>query len=205
MIQNIIFDFGDVFINLDKPATVARLTEKFGTFEISEEMQAKNDAYEMGLMSSAEFVAYYKEVFPKATEKDLLDAWNCILLDIPQNRIDFIKDLAASKKYKLYLLSNTNDIHIQHVINEISLEKFEEFKNCFDQFYLSYEINLRKPNADIFEFVLKDAHLTPKETLFIDDTAEHIATAHSLGIHTWNLIPGKDEVTNLFNQPYPFK
>ncbi|GLB51198.1 haloacid dehalogenase [Neptunitalea chrysea] len=205
MIKNIIFDFGDVFINLDKTATVAKLTEKFGAFELTPEMLKVNDDYEMGLMSSEAFVDFYKSVFKNAATDELLEAWNAILLDVPQPRFDFIKSLAEKNEYRLFLLSNTNDIHIQYFINTISQEKFDLFKGCFEKFYLSYEIKLRKPNASIFEYVLKDSQLTPEETLFIDDTAEHIATAKSLGIHTWNLIPGKDDITNLFNQPHPFK
>ncbi len=205
MIQNIIFDFGDVFINLNKTETVARLSKKFGAFELSEEMIAKNDAYEMGLLTTEEFVAYYRSIFPTATESELIDAWNAIMLDIPEHRLEFIEALAAEKKYKLFLLSNTNDLHIEYTIKTFSEEKWNQFKACFDVFYLSYEINFRKPNADIFEFVLKENDLNPAETLFIDDTLEHIETAKSLGIQTWNLIPGTNNITELFDQPFDFK
>lgn len=205
MIQNIIFDFGDVFINLDKPAILKTMTEKFGSFELSPEMLYMNDAYEMGKMTSAEFVQFYQNQFPDGQTSDFLTAWNSILLDIPDHRLKFLEELAKSNRYNIFLLSNTNEIHINYVIETYTPEKFARFKNCFKTFYLSYEMGKRKPNADIFEQVLQEQNLIPDETLFIDDTAEHIATAASLGIHTWNLTPGKDDVTQLFDQPFPFK
>jgi len=75
---------------------------------------------------------------------------------------------------------------------------YESFKNCFDGFYLSHEIGFRKPNANIFEFVLKKNELKPSECLFIDDTKDHILSASKLGIHTWNIDPKQHDITNLF-------
>jgi putative hydrolase of the HAD superfamily len=76
---------------------------------------------------------------------------------------------------------------------------YEDFKNCFDVFYLSHEINLRKPNADIYQFVLSENNLTPDTCLFIDDTEENTKAASKLGIHTWNINPETEDITNLFN------
>lgn len=198
MIKNIIFDFGDIFINLDKPATLRELA-KLGVTDISESMMKVYHQYEMGLISTDEFVSYFHNEFAIAKE-DLIRSWNAILLDFPKERLQFLKELSASKKYRLFLLSNTNDLHISWIQNDWGSALYNEFKNCFEQFYLSHEIHFRKPNADIYEFVLQKNNLVAEETLFIDDIKENTDSANELGIKVWNLIPGEDEVAELFTK-----
>ena len=199
MIKNIIFDFGDIFINLDKQATYKELA-KLGVTSISEDMINTYHQYEMGLISTDDFVGFYKQKFPQLSSENLINAWNAILLDFPLQRLSFLKELAGSKKYRLFLLSNTNDLHISWIKNDWGTELYNEFKNCFEQFYLSHEINFRKPNANIYEFVLSENSLKASETIFVDDLKENTDAATELGIKVWNLVPGKDEVTNLLNK-----
>ena len=198
MIKNIIFDFGDIFINLDKPATLREL-EKFGITEISNEAWEVVFQYEMGIITTENFTTYFFNEF-KIPKKDLVFAWNSILLDFPLKRLEFIKDLANKKDYRLFLLSNTNDLHISWIKNDWGMDLYNEFKNCFEKFYLSHEIHFRKPNADIYEFVLNENNLKTEESLFIDDTKENTDTADALAINTWHLIPGKDDVVELFTK-----
>ncbi|HCY98202.1 MAG TPA: haloacid dehalogenase, partial [Polaribacter sp.] len=127
-------------------------------------------------------------------------AWNAILLDFPEKRLKFIQELAKNKKYRLFLLSNTNDLHISWIQNDWGIELYTAFKNCFEQFYLSHELRLRKPNKDIYNFVLEANHLIAEETLFIDDTKENTIAAKSLGIQVWHLIPGNEDVVELFTK-----
>lgn len=204
MVKNIIFDFGDIFINLDKPATVRELTESFGYFNLTPEMDQINKEYEKGHVTSSDFIHFYHSVFPKATKEELINAWNAILLDFPEDRLNFIEQLASKNEYRLFLLSNTNDLHIKYVEKSMKPERYNRFKNCFEQFYLSHEINFRKPDLDIYEFVLNQNNLIAEESLFIDDTEENTISASKLGIKTWNLAPGKDEIMNLFNQKISF-
>ncbi len=196
MIKTLIFDFGDVFINLDKEGAMENALNLFETETLSEEILAMNNLYEQGLLSTEEFIDFYLDNFPKLEKEDIIEAWNYILLDFPKKRLDFIKKLSNNKAYKLILLSNTNELHINWIKENISF--YEEFKNCFDVFYLSHEIQLRKPEPNIFEFVLKENNLKVKECLFIDDTKENIDTASELGIHTWNNNPKIEDITDLF-------
>lgn len=198
MIKNIIFDYGDVFINLDKQATYKELA-KLGVTEVTDEMMQQYYQYEMGLISTDEFVGFFHDKF-QISKENLIDAWNAILLDFPLRRLAFIKELAASKKYRLFLLSNTNELHISWIQNDWGMELYNEFKGCFEQFYLSHEIKMRKPNADIFEFVLNENNLEASETIFIDDTAENTAAASELGIHVWNNDPEKEDVVDLLSR-----
>jgi len=195
MIKTIIFDFGDVFINLDKPATFREL-QKLNIKELPEDMLHINQQYEMGLISSESFKNSYIDNFSSLTHEGITNAWNSILVDFPKYRYLFIKKLSEEKNYQLILLSNTNEIHIDWIKEKVPF--FEEFKSCFDAFYLSHEINLRKPNSDIFEFVLNKHQLKPEECLFIDDVLENTKAAETLGIHVWNLEPAREDVIDLF-------
>jgi putative hydrolase of the HAD superfamily len=196
MIKNIVFDFGDVFINLDKPATIREL-QKLGVEKITHEMLEIAESYEVGRISSEEFVNAFTNLHPNITGQQFIDAWNAILKDFPSHRMDFIKELHASQKYRLFLLSNTNDLHISWIQDDWQAKLYSEFKDQFEQFYLSHEINLRKPNKDIFEFVLQENGLKPKETYFIDDTKENTDAAKELGIHVWNIDPTTEDVVDL--------
>lgn len=198
MIKNIIFDFGDIFINLNKQGTYKAMAA-LGVTEITQEMMGIYHQYEKGLMTTDEFIGFFYNKFgiPKT---DLVSAWNAVLLDFPQRRLNFLTELAESKKYRLFLLSNTNDLHIKWVQDSVGEEFYNKFKNAFEQFYLSHEINFRKPDVEIYEFVLSENDLIAEETLFVDDLKENTDSANTLGIHTWNLIPKKDDVTELFSK-----
>ncbi|MBZ9630640.1 HAD family phosphatase [Salegentibacter sp. LM13S] len=195
MIKTIIFDFGDVFINLDKPATMREMN-KYKIKALSENLLDINQQYEKGLFSSAEFVKSYQTEHSQLQKQHFINSWNAILVDFPEYRYQFLKKLAEEKNYQLILLSNTNEIHIDWVKENVSF--FEDFKACFDAFYLSHEINFRKPDAEIYEFVLKEHGLKPEECLFIDDTKENTEAAKDLGIHTWNIEPTREDVIDLF-------
>lgn len=196
MIKNIILDFGDIFIDLDKSAT-PKAMEKFGFKNLTPDLDTLFKEYEKGSMGSRAFLYQVSEHFPTATEKDLIHAWNAILLEFPDNRLEFVETLAAQNSYRLFLLSNTNDIHIEYVKQQMGMEKFNRFKNAFEVFYLSYEMGMRKPDAEIYEFVLKENNLVASETLFVDDTLENTDSAASIGINVWNLQVGKEDITQL--------
>ena len=196
MIKTLIFDFGDVFINLDKEGALKNALDLFKLDEFPEELIAVNCLYEQGLISTEEFLEFYLSNFPHLSAETICDAWNCILKDFPKHRLTFLKALSEKKDYKLILLSNTNTLHINWIKEHISF--YEEFKSCFDQFYLSHEIYLRKPDIAIFDFVIQTNNLKPEECLFIDDTKENTNAAFKLGIHVWNIDEKVEDVTTLF-------
>jgi putative hydrolase of the HAD superfamily len=197
MLKNIIFDFGDVFINLDKPATEHHL-KKFGITTLPTSIIEINKLYEQGKVSTNDFITEYLNTFPQLTIDDFIKGWNSILKDLPDHRLQFLKELKKAKQYQIFLLSNTNELHIDWV--KENYKDYDSFKSCFHDFYLSYEMGLRKPNAAIFSHVLNENKLKAEDTLFIDDTEEHILSARSLGIATWHLNPKLDDVTELFDK-----
>ena len=199
MIKNIVFDFGDVFINLDKEATFDQL-RALGVTNFSIEMIEVAKQYEIGKISTQQFVDTFKLMFPAISEIEFKNAWNAILKDFPLQRLDFLRSLADSKKYRIFLLSNTNSLHISWIQKTWGSKLYSEFKKCFEKFYLSHEIHLRKPNEGIYKFVLNTNRLVPEETFFIDDTEENTITASTLGIKVWNINPTCEDVVDLFSQ-----
>ena len=196
MIKTLIFDFGNVFINLDIEGSEKYALKKFQLKSPNEKMVTINEHYEKGMISTKEFIGFYSERFPNLSEKELVDIWNFMLKDFPKHRLDFLQRLKKEETHKLILLSNTNELHIDYVKKNVSF--YEDFKSCFDAFYLSHEINLRKPNSDIFEFVLSENNLKANECLFIDDNIHNCKTSEKLGIHTWHINPKTEDICDLF-------
>lgn len=196
MIKNLIFDFGDVFINLDKGATLRRLSvDKLQN--IPHEITILVQEYEKGTISTTNFLGRISRFLPEITQKQFIDAWNAIILDLPDHRMEFLQQLVEENNYRLFLLSNTNELHISKVIERMGEKRYHAFKKCFAQFYLSHEVHLRKPEPEIFKMVLEENKIKAHETLFIDDTKEHIKAAATLGIKTWHLKVGEEDIVQL--------
>lgn len=203
-IENIILDLGGVIINLNQELTTKAFQQLFPIdyAEILEKSQAQQlfEKYETNQVSTAAFLQFFKTFNPFINENKIIEAWNKMLLDIPLERIYLIEKL--SKKYNIYLLSNTNELHYQTIEKQYQkVSKNGAFESLFKKAYLSYQIGLRKPNQEIFEYLLMDANLKPSTTLFIDDSFEHINASSTLGIRTYHLDPNNNEtLTTLFNE-----
>jgi len=197
MINTIIFDFGDIFINLDKEAPINAL-KKLGLAQWNEDLNQLNLKFEKGLISEEDFLVGFQKHLPNASFDEILSAWNSILLDFPLRRLEFLQKL--TKKYRLFLLSNTDSIHIDSFERENGLSFTRDFYMCFEKVYFSFEMGMRKPDAEIFEYLIKNHELSPKRTLFIDDKKENTDAALSLGIQVWNLQVGQEDVVDLFHK-----
>lgn len=198
MIDTLIFDFGDVFINLDKQGALQKTLSLLKTNALPQKAISINERYEKGLLTDSELINFYQTKFPWLSQNDIVALWNYIIQDFPLYRLEFLKQLANSQRYKLILLSNTNNLHINYVKEHVAF--YEEFKNCFDWFFLSHEINLRKPDLNIYQFVLESTNTTAENALFIDDTKENTDAAEQLNIKTWNINPKTQDVVTMFNQ-----
>jgi FMN phosphatase YigB (HAD superfamily) len=197
MINTIIFDFGDIFINLDKQATVEGL-KKLGLAEWNEDLNQLNMQFEKGEIPQEDFLFGIQKHIPNASMVEILEAWNSILLDFPLYRLEFLQKL--SKKYRLFLLSNTDSIHIETFEQETGVSFYSDFYQCFEKVYFSFEIGMRKPDAEIFNYLIQKHELSAKNTLFVDDKKENTDAALSLGFHVWNLQVGQEDVINLFEK-----
>jgi HAD superfamily hydrolase (TIGR01509 family) len=197
MINTIIFDFGDIFINLDKQATIDGL-KKLGLSEWNDDLNQLNLQFEKGEIQQEDFLLGIQKHVPNASFVEILEAWNAILLDFPLYRLEFLQKL--SKKYRLFLLSNTDAIHIETFEQETGSSFYSDFYQCFEKVYFSFEIGMRKPDAEIFNYLIQKHELSAKNTLFVDDKKENTDAALSLGLHVWNLQVGQEDVINLFEK-----
>lgn len=197
MINTIIFDFGDIFINLDKEAPIIEFS-KLGLKEWTEDLDELNLSFEKGKISELQFIEGFQKHMPNASIDEIRSAWNTILLDFPLYRLEFLQML--SKKYRLFLLSNTDAIHIDRFQHKAGITFYREFYQCFERVYFSFELGMRKPDAEIFNYLVKKHELTPKRTLFIDDKKENTDAALALGFQVWNLQVGKEDVVHLFDK-----
>jgi putative hydrolase of the HAD superfamily len=197
MINTIIFDFGDIFINLDKQATIEGL-KKLGLSEWNDDLHQLNLQFEKGEIPREDFLLGIQKQVPNATFDEILEAWNAILLDFPLYRLEFLQKL--SKKYRLFLLSNTDAIHIETFEQETGSSFYSDFYQCFEKVYFSFEIGMRKPDSEIFNYLIQKHELSVKNTLFVDDKKENTDAALSLGLHVWNLQVGQEDVINLFEK-----
>jgi len=196
MIRNLIFDFGNVFIDLDQEATVRTLMG-YGVREIPDSLYEAALTYEKGLISTPAFVQTARELLPSLSEEELIRAWNAILLDLPEHRMAFLSSLSTSKAYKLFLLSNSNELHIEHLTKQWGSKQMKHFLSFFDGVYFSHEMGLRKPDPEIFLSLLNSEHLKPEESFFVDDTKENTDSATQLGLHTWHLKVGDEDISEL--------
>lgn len=201
MINTIIFDFGDVFINLDKNASLNAL-KKLGLVEWNQELEEINQKFEKGQLTEVQFMIEMKKLIPNASIDDIRAAWNAVLLDFPLDRLEFLQKL--SHRYRLFLISNTDEIHIAKFEHKVGQTFAREFYQCFEKVYFSFENGFRKPDPEFFNLIVKKHELTPKKTLFIDDKKENTDIAASLGLHVWNILPGTEDVTDLFKKDFPF-
>ncbi|MCV2483839.1 HAD family phosphatase [Flavobacterium sp. SH_e] len=199
MINAIIFDFGDIFINLDKPATISGL-QKLGMTEWNNEFNQLNLSFEVGAISPEDFIGGFQKQLPNASKEEILKAWNAVLADFPFYRLEFLQEL--SKKYRLFLLSNTDSIHINTFEEKSGVSFYKDFYDCFEKVYFSFDIRMRKPDPKIYQFVLDQNNLVAENTLFVDDKTENTDSAAALGIKVWNLQVGKEDVVDLFDKGF---
>ena len=200
-IKNIIFDLGGVILDIDENVVYKEL-EKMG-IDISELAHSKEfmeilSKFDTGIYTAATFRKKTKQFIgqEKMTDEKFDSIWNAMLLDIPRERIEAIEKV--KKHYKIYLMSNMNVIHYDLYVRDLQLRfGYNEFDELFNKSYFSFAEHLEKPDPRFFELILDHEGLLPEETLFIDDTAENIEAAKSLGIKTYHI--SRDElVRNLF-------
>lgn len=187
-IKNLLIDFGGVLIDLDR----RRCIEQFRRLGMPDVENMLHDCHqegffqlhEKGLISDAAFRERIRQAIGQPVSDATIDAaWNSFLDGIPAYKLDFLLELR--KHYRLYLLSNTNAIHWQYACAHDFCRGGHRAEDYFDRIFLSYRMQMAKPDAGIFQAVVKETGIHPEETLFIDDAEANCRTAQSLGFHTY--------------------
>ena len=200
-IEAVILDLGGVILNIDYLRTIQAFTtlgfEGFDTQYTQLQQSSLFDNLETGQITPEEFVRKVQEVLPSASSDQIIEAWNALLLDFPEGRIETVRSIAS--RWPTFLLSNTNAIHYP-AFNDILRDQtgLDDIKVLFKQAYLSHEIQLRKPDPQSFEIILNDHGLHPETVLFVDDSPQHIESARKLGIQAYHLTGG-EQLEDLFS------
>lgn len=200
-INAIIFDLGGVLLDINYWLTIEAFNNlgcsDFESIYTQQKQSQLFDDFETGKVSSETFrKSLQKQMEFSISNVEFDNAWNKMLLQFPEKRIELLEKL--NKKFSLFLLSNTNEIHIKAFKKIISSSiGYERFENCFKKVYFSSEIGNRKPNASCFEMVLSENKLSAAKTLFIDDSIQHVEGAYKIGIKTL-LIESGEELVSIF-------
>ena len=197
MIKNIILDFGDVFMDINDLAFSEALEGMGVKDSVVEWYILLFIPYEKGTVSTPEFFARSAEYFPDISESELIHILSAAFGDFPEERLVFLEALAQENQYRLFLLTNINELNMNYVKQSMGGKRFRRFTDSFEACYLSYEVGLRKPDKAFFNWVLEQNNLKASETLFVDDFKENTKVAESLGLKVWNLKAGKEDVTQL--------
>ncbi len=194
-IKNIIFDLGGVFMNLDFNLT----QQAFVNLGITEFVQMFTQHHANDLFEDLETGKISPEIFydklrqetqTHLTNEEIKTAWNALILDFPAERLDWLKQIG--QKYKVYLFSNTNQIHYDAFIKVLEEENnCHDFNDHFIKAYYSHEMGMRKPYIESFQKILDEQGLLASETLFIDDSYKNIEGAIKAGLQTIHLLPPK--------------
>jgi len=188
-IKNIIFDYGNVIFEIDFRITQNALAQ-LGIPNIENFFGHKgHDNLFSDLETGAITTTQFREGIrlaaqnPGLSDTQIDAAWNSLLIGVPKNVHDIL--LAVKKNYRTFLLSNTNQIHYDYIMDYLKKEhEVDNNDHLFEKAYYSQIMQLRKPNIEIFEQVIKENNLDPAETLFIDDSPQHLAGAEKAGLHT---------------------
>lgn len=194
-IKNLIIDFGGVLIDLDRKRCIENF-KKLGFANVEDFLNIFHQQgvfmdQEKGLITPVEFRNEIRDIMGKiVSDKQIDAAWNSFLVDIPTYKLDLL--LKLREKYVVYLLSNTNEIHWKWSCKHAFPYRTFKVEDYFEKIYLSYEMKMVKPDPEIFKAVIEDADISPKETLFIDDSDINCKAAQELGISTYTPKAGED-------------
>lgn len=192
-IKNIIFDLGGVILNIryqNALEAFQKLSKSQQAIGFTQQQQtALFDDYEIGRITDKEFRDGLRRHYDiEASDAEIDAAWNSLLLDLPAERITLLQ--ALGQKYRLFLLSNTNAIHLVR-FTQIVADSFSSLRleDLFEKTYYSHLIGQRKPHGSVFEHILEEQQLKRDETLFVDDSLQHIEGANQVGLKTLFLAP----------------
>ena len=193
-IKNIIFDLGGVLLNLDFKRTYDAL-QKLGINNPEEIIRLGKGSVilkeqESGAITDEEFIQSLKKLAADSVEdSDIIDAWNRLLVDFPKDRIEWLTGL--KKKYRLFLFSNTNGIHLKH-FRKIYSDTYNNalFDDHFEKAYYSHIAGISKPDLKAYELVIRENDLIPAESLFVDDSLPNVEAARQAGLQAWHVSPG---------------
>ena len=200
-ITTLVFDFGCVLVNLDKQRCIKSFceigAENIATYVDECRQEALFHDLEVGNIDVSTFCDEVRRKAPccKASDEAICEAWNSLLTGIPVRRLRAL--LQLKDRYRLLLLSNTNPIHWEKSLKDYFTADGKTFDDYFEKAYLSYQMQMLKPDRCIYEALMNDSRTTPEEILFVDDSVANCAAAEQIGITTLHVTNGDEWISKL--------
>jgi putative hydrolase of the HAD superfamily len=188
-ISALLFDLGGVLYHIDDSIMINEFNklgaEDFSSIYNLSTQKPIIDKYEMGLITTIEFFNSIKPHLKNTLENyAILNAWNSMLIGMPMENYEILLEL--KKKYPIYLLSNTNIEHINYIDNEMANQyKEESLKSLFDDVIYSYEVNMRKPNLDIYEYTNSKIPFDKDKIFYIEDNHNNYEMGKNFGFNSY--------------------
>lgn len=207
-IKNIIFDLGGVLLNIDYSKTEEAFKElgidNFDAIYSQAQQSDLFDRFETGKITEDHFFTELKKHVPEEVSTlQMKAAWNSMLLDLPTDRLNLLK--SVRKNYRTFLFSNTNETHINEFENIIQIQHgLTNLNPLFERVYFSNQVQIRKPNGEAFEFVMQQNSLNKEETIFFDDSLQHIKGAESIGLKSI-FVQRPKTILDFFDTSYKLK
>ncbi|MFK7953234.1 MAG: HAD family hydrolase [Ekhidna sp.] len=202
-IDAIIFDFGNVLIDLDYPRVIRRFSELAKKNEKQIEELVVTDPIlqelEIGAVDPAEFRWKVNNLLGiSLMDDDFDDVWNSMLKKVPSDRMKMLERI--SEKYNTYILSNSNVIH-EIAFDEMILEATgkESLRDFVKKVYFSHEIGMRKPNQDCYEHVIEDIENYASRMLFLDDRLDNVEAAREAGMKAVQIFSPDEQLKEIFD------
>jgi putative hydrolase of the HAD superfamily len=207
MIRTIIFDLGGVIITLDHAEAVRR----FAALGLPDAEQQLDPYTQGGIFGDLEEGKITAEDFRRGlsmlvgrslTADECRHAWLGYCKEVPQRNLDILRRLKG-EGYRLVLLSNTNPFMMSFVLSPEFDGHGHSLDSYLDALYMSYKMQVMKPDETFFRRVLMEEKALPGECLFVDDGPRNVAVASQMGIHTFCPKNGEDwtkEIYSYLNQ-----
>jgi putative hydrolase of the HAD superfamily len=203
-IRNLIFDLGNVVLNIDTALTLNRFAELLPPSQQAINAEIFHHSlfiqFEKGLVSAQTFRADLRQICQVDwTDAAIDEAWNALILDFPPARIQLLKNL--QKNYRLFLLSNTNEIH-QLCFEALFAQStdYQSLEHLFEKVYYSHYLGKRKPEVEIYEQVLQENHLQIEQTVLLDDNWDNVVAARAMGMTAVHIIPTSQTMLETFEK-----
>ena len=202
-IRSLLFDLGNVLVDIDIDGAHERLNKLFRQDAQRPVIEKAFIEYECGRISTDIFInTLLSQSERKVQALDIIEAWNSMIVGIPDYRVEMLRQL--KKKYSVYVLSNTNALHLEWIHRYVKkVHNVEDFEmELLDHAFYSHLVGDRKPNVSLFKFIMEDSFMTPALTLYMDDVQENLDVAARLGFNTHLVKPGEEIGEYLKKQGY---
>jgi glucose-1-phosphatase len=184
LIRNIIFDLGNVLVNVEYERFRKKIHDSGVKSEVYDNFFMGGNyrllGYESGEISTEDFITKcINGLGLQMSRSEYAEAFNDMFSEIPEMS-NVVRKFHSEGKHRLFLLSNTSPLHFEYISRRF------DYIALLSKYGLSYELKSLKPEKAIYEKAIEFLGIIPEESIFIDDLEENCVAAAKFGIKTIN-------------------